>query len=402
MTLPPHLQALRDEALGVSCIDYAERQGWDLARGIDRSGPCPKCGGTDRFSIHTRKNTFLCRRCEIAGANVIDLVMKVEDLDFVPACEKITGRRADSPVDEARAEQLRHDAQKAADKRAADAAEYREKARRAGYVLWRDCSPDPARPILLEYLRIRGLLTSDLIAVWPQIKLKQHDSLAYVLPQRSGPPIELARTPAMVAAVQSADGYFGAAHRTWLDLDQPKGKLVAIDPAKGEPVDPKKGLGAKQGGAIRLFTPEDPRRIIMGEGIETTLTPLAYNFEPQTAYWAGVDLGNMCGKAARDAEGKRQEDRPDMDDLDCWQVPEWCHELIYLGETESGGRNTDAKLIRGLRRHKRLRELARKTNPELPPLVTRFVEAPESGGDINDLVMPPSIDAAMTIDGLQD
>jgi hypothetical protein len=38
----------------------------------------------------------------------------------------------------------------------------------------------------------------------------------------------------------------------------------------------------------------------------------------------------------------------------------------------------------------------------LPPLVTRFVEAPESGGDINDLVMPPSIDAAMTIDGLQD
>ena len=61
----------------------------------------------------------------------------------------------------------------------------------------------------------------------------------------------------------------------------------------------KKVIGSKKGGAIRLFTPKPAHRIVMGEGIETTLTAAAHAFEFDTAYWAGVDLGNMAGRAAR-------------------------------------------------------------------------------------------------------
>ena len=123
----------------------------------------------------------------------------------------------------------------------------------------------------------------------------------------------------------------------------------------------------------------------MGEGIETTLTALAHNFEPDTAYWAGVDVGNMAGRAARDLKGKPIETEPDLLDLDSFQPPDWCEELIYLGETESGGRNSVAKLSRGLKRAYLAREEARKTNPALPPINTVLINPP-AAGDLNDLV----------------
>jgi hypothetical protein len=35
-----------------------ERRGIKLRGRIDRVGPCPGCGGTDRFSINTKKQLF--------------------------------------------------------------------------------------------------------------------------------------------------------------------------------------------------------------------------------------------------------------------------------------------------------------------------------------------------------
>jgi hypothetical protein len=43
-------------------------------------------------------------------------------------------------------------------------------------------------------------------------------------------------------------------------------------------------------------------------------------------------------------------------------------------------------VIRGLLRAQILRQRARATNSALPDLVTSFVEGPEAGGDLNDLV----------------
>ena len=393
MTLPDHLVALRDEALLTSCESWAKRQGWKLSPGIDRSGPCPVCGGTDRFSIHTRKNLYACRQCNIAGEGVIKLVMETQGVGFTQACEIITGRKADAPRDPEREAEIRRQNEETERQRAEDAERYREKARSEGYAIWRARSRDPQRRLVLDYLRIRGLMTSDLMAVFEQIQLGQHDDLPYMDTRKVADRhqyVQIASTPAMLAPIQMADGRFGAVHRTWLDLDQPKGRLILTHPDTGKVLETKKSWGIKQGGAIRLYTPEGARRIIMGEGIETTLTPLAHAFEPDTAYWAGVDVGNMAGKALRDAAGKQIPDEPDMTDLDCFQPPDWCEELIYLGETEKAERNTNAKLTRGLKRAQLRRQAARALDSALPELVTEFVEPPEGGGDINDLAMERS------------
>ena len=386
MTLPAHLAALRDDAMQTSCASWAEHKGWVLSKGHDRAGPCPNCGGTDRFSIHTRKNIYGCRKCGIGGEGVIKLVMETEGLGFTEACEVITGRRAEDPYDPEKAAEIRRRNEEAARRNREEAERYRQKARREGYEIWQARSRDPGRPLVAEYLMIRGLLTASLIELFPQIRLGQHDALPYMDRTQSGPWVKLAEAPAMLAPIQMQDDRFGAVHRTWLDLAQPKGRLVLLHPDTGKVLETKKSWGTKQGGAIRLFTPPRPRRIIMGEGIETTLTPLAHSFEPDTAYWAGVDVGNMAGRAWRDSDGKQVHDRPDMDDLDCFQPPDWCEELIYLGETEKDERNTDAKLTRGLLRAQLRRRQARAENPDLPDLLTEFVEPPEGGDDLNDLV----------------
>jgi putative DNA primase/helicase len=53
-------------------------------------GPCPVCGGTDRFSINTAKRVFNCRQCNVGG-DVIALVMHLDGVDFKTAVSTLTG-----------------------------------------------------------------------------------------------------------------------------------------------------------------------------------------------------------------------------------------------------------------------------------------------------------------------
>jgi DNA primase len=59
-------------------------------RGKERFGPCPKCGGTDRFSINTEKLVFNCRQCGGAG-DVIELVRFLDGCGFNVAVETLAG-----------------------------------------------------------------------------------------------------------------------------------------------------------------------------------------------------------------------------------------------------------------------------------------------------------------------
>jgi hypothetical protein len=52
-----------------------KRQGRELV------GPCPMCGGTDRFSINTVKQVWNCRQCAIGG-DVIDFVKLLDMVDL--------------------------------------------------------------------------------------------------------------------------------------------------------------------------------------------------------------------------------------------------------------------------------------------------------------------------------
>ena len=45
------------------------------------TGPCPKCGGTDRFAVNTAKGVFNCRGCDVGG-DAIKLVRHLNGCGF--------------------------------------------------------------------------------------------------------------------------------------------------------------------------------------------------------------------------------------------------------------------------------------------------------------------------------
>lgn len=422
MTMSAELTALRDEAMAVSCIGWAIQKRWVLSRvGIDRSGPCPKCGGTDRFSIHTKDDLFNCRSCGLRGHGVIDLVMHTEGVEFVAACEIITGRKASEPVSGQRMAELRRQAEDKARRDAAAGVAYRERARTDGHAIWEAGAPLGAGRAVLDYLTLRAIdLSAFPLTAFGALRL--HPGLPWTEeftdPERGSKgyrtleigPAMLARVvlPKRLLAAGDPLGAFGAVHMTWLDplvcalSDQPpgerllgqpllgKGKLVLPIDEAGKPRPSKKVRGSKRGGAIPLFTPSadpvPPRRIVMGEGIETTLTALCHAYEPETAYWAGIDVGNMAGKSLR-VDGTPVHDQPDLDDQDCFLPPDWCEELVYLGEGDDASVHSREKCLRGLRRAKLLRERAIAAGAALPPLRTTYVPPLEAGKDMNDLAM---------------
>jgi hypothetical protein len=58
----------------------------------DFVGPCPQCGGADRFGVSARKQLFNCRGCGAKG-DVIALVRHAEGLPFRDAVERLNGER---------------------------------------------------------------------------------------------------------------------------------------------------------------------------------------------------------------------------------------------------------------------------------------------------------------------
>jgi phage/plasmid primase-like uncharacterized protein len=60
-------------------------------RGPERCGPCPKCGGTDRFAINTSKQIWNCRGC-LRGGDVICLVQNLDGCTFGAAVAALSRR----------------------------------------------------------------------------------------------------------------------------------------------------------------------------------------------------------------------------------------------------------------------------------------------------------------------
>lgn len=384
MSLPVHLETLKAEALQTTCEGWALRKRWKLARsGAELVGPCPVCGGTDRFGINTREDLFKCRRCEIKGHGSIDLVMEVEDVNFRQACEIITGRRAEDPIDEKRAAEFRAQAERDAKKRDQEAARRRQQAiARAREVL------TDAVPLIAGCEEVVGYLGKRGITLPPElrseIRIGQVDARPYMEPANGGW-VQLYVGPAMVAAIRQSDGHITAVHQTWID-PVTLGKLSLPPDEKGGERPAKKVLGSKKGGAIRLYTPEKPRRLVMGEGIETTLTALAHNFEPDTAYWTSVDLGNFAGRAKRNVDGTTVFDEPDPAETEAFMPPDWVQELVFLTDDDDQRNHTEAKVVRGLKRALAWRAARQQQNPALADIECSYMPPLGEGRDLNDLV----------------
>jgi phage/plasmid primase-like uncharacterized protein len=59
--------------------------------GAELIGPCPICGGDDRFSVNPKKQVFNCRGCD-EGGDAIKLIQFLDHVDFLHALETLTGQ----------------------------------------------------------------------------------------------------------------------------------------------------------------------------------------------------------------------------------------------------------------------------------------------------------------------
>lgn len=337
--------------------------------GVEWTGPCPSCGGDDRFSINTRKGCFNCRICGAKGG-VLDLVMFVRGIGFREALDWLCGPKQELSAAEL-AERDRRSGENR-DRQAHAAEKYRREAIAAARALWYESLPAEGTPVR-DYLAMRGIAA----ARYPALPacLRFHPACRYMVPSGTGWR-EVHRGPAMIASVQSADGKGTAVHRTWIDLADPKGKARITDPETGKALAAKKTLGAKKGGAVRLSGPWAAAPVmVMAEGIETTLSALVSGLPPGAVYWSGIDLGNISGGRIM-GQGRRYAGIPDMEDHEAFVPPAWVRELILIRDGDSEPKSTQAKLLAGARRAMALR----------PGLVARIVPVPE-GRDLNDVLM---------------
>jgi primase-helicase-like zinc-binding protein len=330
-------------------------------------GPCPLCGGKDRFGINLRTNAFLCRKCDLRGGDQLALTMGVLNMPFPDALDFLCGA-AQAEIDPAEMQRRRARAAAAEKKQAESAERYRRWAINDARTIWGK-SRSGREGVVGTYLAARGISQ----AMLPEIP----DVLNFIAKHPYVKKIDGALTtvhtgPCMIAKVVNPAGELVAVHQTWISSEPPHGKAKIT--YNGTEMPAKMVRGSKKGNAIRLHTPDRFDTLIMGEGIETTLTAMVADPVPGSAYWAGVDLGNMAG-IMKKVEGKKASGIPDMNDSTAFVPPPWVKRLIYIQDGDSAAKPTRAKLMSGLRRAMAV----------VPGLTGQIVHAGK-GVDLNDVL----------------
>lgn len=355
--------------------DVAERLAVpDLRRsGQELVGPCPKCGGRDRFAINPGRGVWNCRHC--GGGDGVALVRHVLGCEFTAALSWLVGE-AVVTLDPAEADRRAREMEKRREDAERKAARMRREAIGRAREIWAEGRPAEGTAVV-GYLQLRGL--PEPIWARPPACLRFHPALPYMVQRgERGVFEDVHRGPAMLAACVAPSGELTGVHRTWLDLDAPKGKArIVVD---GEEFPAKKIWGHKKGCAIRLSHGSAARlsftTLVMGEGIETTLTAMAAGGFEDAAYWAGIDLGNMSGRRVMRGEGMKYRGIPDLDDAEAFVPPPWVQRLVLIQDGDSDPKATRAKLLAG----------ARRAMAMVPGLQAQIVHAGQ-GVDLNDLVM---------------
>ena len=222
-----------------------------------RNGPCPLCGGTDRFQYTDKfgEGNYHCRQCGPGGG--FKLLQAVKGVDFntalrdVERCLGLLPEAAAARMSESSGDRMRKLVQR----------------------IWDEARPVTAGDEVDRYLRGRGLMLSEYPAV-----LRFHPALGYFEKDEAGKSRKLAEYPAMLACIQGVDGHAVTLHRTYLK-----------DGAKLKAADARKVLSAGiNGAAVRLFEATD--ELAVCEGIETGL---ALHLATRKPVWAGINAGNL-------------------------------------------------------------------------------------------------------------
>lgn len=317
-------------------------------------GPCPACGGRDRFAVHRRRNVWLCRQAG-KGGDAIALVQYLDGADFLGAVETVTGRpppkgergRAVDPEFISRQRQAAEERRLQAERELND---FRAREIRRAREIWNAGDPLPGS-IGEAYLRHRGVEAA------AGAKLRSSDALPYW--HQIGGAWRVVHTgPALIAAIQGRDDAFIGCHCTWIDgsFASRSGKAEIMHPETGELLDAKKVRGSQKGGHIHLAGRPDAPGLVLGEGIETVYSVRqsmlqAGSFELAAfLFWAAVNLGNIGGRSAAsvvhptatitDRRGRVRHKMvpgpiPDLDDSHCLAPPASARDILLLGDGDS-------------------------------------------------------------------
>ncbi len=366
----PALEEFVERARNVTVSEAAARLGINLGRN-EYTAACPRCGGTDRFSINGGKNVYNCRSCG-GGRDGIALMAHVHDLDvrdkagFLEACAAALGEDipegGERETDEQRSERhARIAALKAENERKAQA-------KRADENRFRDLEINRSRGIyehaldvrkvqaestdLFEYLRLRTGFVMD-IGIGQHIRFAPAHSYWHGTDERGNKESPW-QGPAMIAPFVLLDGTVTGCHETWIDLsagaDANYRPQLGVD-AKGSPLPTKKMRGTKKGSMIPVFGSFSAHRWVMGEGIETVCAYAAAEaWRADTLYVATGDLGNLAGPAdpasafrhptIKTGNGQFQKiqgpvPKPDQLPNEAVQVPAYVDDLVILVDGDS-------------------------------------------------------------------
>ena len=284
--------------------DVAVQFGAHLKReGHEWIGPCPTCGGKDRFAVNQQKRVFNCRGSgdEHGRGSNIDLVMHLVGCDSIEAVERITGqprpdRTRDESAEDRKKREIEHQARAAeyakreAEERAAMEAKAARDEASIAEILKRAVHYAESPHGRAYVQETRGLtpsrhLTGDLRYV---------QNLDYWGPGDNGSqdPILLGSVPALIAIIRDELGDVIGISQTYLDPKEPR-KWTPTGSSRNSP---KKIRGKKQGGMIRLGRPAET--IAISEGWENALAWYQLGLGPEEVMLAAaVDLGNLAGRA---------------------------------------------------------------------------------------------------------
>jgi phage/plasmid primase-like uncharacterized protein len=132
-----------ERARTVPIGDVIDARGIRLRGRVERTGPCPICGGNDRFAVNVKKAIFNCRGCN-KGGDVIALVQHLDGVDFREAVAVLAGERVSEPR------------QPIIIRPKPDAEAYKRQQRNKARVLFRRSVPS-AGTVVENYLRGRGI-----------------------------------------------------------------------------------------------------------------------------------------------------------------------------------------------------------------------------------------------------
>jgi hypothetical protein len=316
-------------------------------------GPCPRCGGDDRFSVNRLKGAWNCRGCGQGGRDALSLVAHYRHLDlhrraeFLEACSILLGEPVpaggERETDEERAARALRiaETERLAEQRrveeAADANVFREREIRQARGLWlnaQDCLdilPDAVegRAMARAYFQARTQFRLP-DGVFEHLRFRRgagyyhgQDALGRPMQIYAGPSLIL---PIVRPGVDGMSGEIIGCHQTWIEIGNPAGKFrpvlwaltkdgrvaglpVLEDGGHTAPPAPedieagfyerlptKKMRGSKKGGLLPVCGGPELSRWVVSEGAENVVAFAgAEEWRADTFYCTGGDLGNLAG-----------------------------------------------------------------------------------------------------------